>query len=185
MPKNGYTKETHSPKGVKTINCPFSGLPCAYTKAIQVKVLSKQGTVADAWACLACVGNILQLNTTTYVGMPFTAATPPSSLIVPSCSKCNTSLHDIFQMGKLGCPECYSSFHDNLIPLLEMHHQGRTSHKGKIPQYRLFHNTLEDLREKLAKAVKDEKYEDAIILRNRIKEVGQYPPVQNPTGLDT
>lgn len=90
------------------------------------------------------------------------------------CKNCNLSYDKFAETGKLGCSECYSDFEGKLEPLLRRVH-GSNSHKGKVPRRMggaiRVKKELEELREQLNRAIRNERYEDAANLRDRIKEI--------------
>jgi protein arginine kinase activator len=84
------------------------------------------------------------------------------------CTECGISFRE---QGRLGCPNCYEDFRDELMPLLENIHEEAT-HKGKRPvrspgqtedQYRLI-----QLRTEQREAIEREDYEAAARLRDEI-----------------
>jgi protein arginine kinase activator len=88
------------------------------------------------------------------------------------CPACGFSQADFKKTGRLGCATCYDTFSEGLDSLLKAMHKG-TSHVGKVParlQRALqFNAEMKTLRQDLAKAVADEKYETAAEIRDRIK----------------
>jgi protein arginine kinase activator len=74
----------------------------------------------------------------------------------------------------MGCPECYTAFRDGLDGLLKAMHKG-TRHVGKTPskiaKSRHVQGNINHLREELANAVRDERYEDAARLKNEIDRI--------------
>ena len=48
------------------------------------------------------------------------------------CKVCGFSLSDFEKEGRLGCPGCYASFKEELLPLLKRIH-GSTRYMGKVP----------------------------------------------------
>jgi len=88
------------------------------------------------------------------------------------CPHCGFSQADFKKSGRLGCPECYTTFAEGLESLLKSMHKG-TQHAGKIPenlrQSRDTSKKLEALQRKLDKAIKDENFEQAAALRDEIK----------------
>lgn len=113
------------------------------------------------------------------------------------CKLCGSSFDDIANRGKAGCAECYELFGDRLAPSIERIHN-RARHIGKLPgkaaqasntpadapaaqtvptdrqvKKQAAHQTdsLESLRARLKDAVAKEEYEQAAILRDRIKEM--------------
>ena len=90
------------------------------------------------------------------------------------CSRCGFTQADFKKAGRLGCPECYKTFADGLEGLLKSMHKG-TRHVGKVPeslrQSRDLSDRLKGLQKKLAKAVEDENFEQAALLRDEIKQM--------------
>lgn len=90
------------------------------------------------------------------------------------CPSCSKSLRDIVQSGLLGCPDCYTTFYDRLLPSVQRIH-GKTSHVGKVAAggsvkcHR--EQELAQLRAQLNDAVTKQEYERCAELRDRIKEL--------------
>lgn len=91
------------------------------------------------------------------------------------CPVCGMDFHNIVQSGKVGCAECYKTFEQELLPYLKRVH-GSTRHVGKIPNSAPLavvpeKESVEDLRLKLNRLVSEEKYEEAAVLRDKIKKM--------------
>lgn len=91
------------------------------------------------------------------------------------CSVCGCSFSDIAKSGKVGCSQCYTTFYDKLLPYLKRVH-GSTKHAGKVPTGEPFTvkpkiETIEELRNELSRIVAEEKYEQAAVIRDKIKEM--------------
>jgi len=90
------------------------------------------------------------------------------------CPRCGFTQADFKKAGRLGCPACYRTFADGLEGLLKSMHKG-TKHVGKVPeglrQNRDLTERLKTLQKKLAKAVEDENFEQAALLRDEIKQM--------------
>ena len=91
------------------------------------------------------------------------------------CPVCGASFSDIAETGKAGCAECYSAFYDELLPYLKRVH-GSTKHTGKIPNKAPLavvpaEETLEDLKIQLNKLIVEEKFEQAAVVRDKIKKL--------------
>ena len=100
------------------------------------------------------------------------------------CKNCNSTLEDIANKGRLWCAECYTTFESKLDPIIKKI-QGSNIHTGrigKILENKIEKkadndkstdnsNELEKLKIELKKAIKDERYEDAAKLRDKIKEI--------------
>src|SRR5437660_10226420 len=90
------------------------------------------------------------------------------------CPSCGIKFVEFRNTGRLGCPNDYQEFRDDLIPLLENIH-GETKHCGKtprrMPQSQQALSELMQLRNRLKQAVTKEDYEEAARLRDRIKQL--------------
>ncbi len=98
----------------------------------------------------------------------------PALLSQQECGLCGMSFVDFRNSGRLGCPNDYQEFREELIPLLENIH-GETKHVGKtprrLPQTKQTQSELMQLRNQLKKAITREDYEEAAKIRDRIKEL--------------
>jgi len=99
------------------------------------------------------------------------ADTPAGSA---KCPVCGFAQADFKKTGRLGCPECYQTFAEGLEGLLKSMHKG-TQHIGKFPQAFQASQDLEDklrrLQKRLDKAIADENFEQAAVLRDEIKSL--------------
>ncbi len=91
------------------------------------------------------------------------------------CEVCGATFSDIAHNGKMGCGECYKTFKDEILPYIKRVH-GATRHAGKIPNrapliVKPKEKTVEDLRQELSRMIAEEKYEQAAIIRDKIKEM--------------
>lgn len=99
------------------------------------------------------------------------------------CPGCGDTFNQIVENGKVGCPQCYSTFYDNLLPSIERVH-GKTRHIGKRPNVIIEQvpedtvsvkeepvSELETLRKQLAECVEKQEYEECAKLRDQIREL--------------
>lgn len=106
------------------------------------------------------------------------------------CTSCGELYNDFIEKGLLGCPECYDMFDDKLDSVLK-NLQGHTRHVGRKPLNiskkmenigqnnkqegkavsEKKDNWLEKLQADLSKAIKEERYEDAAVIRDEIKKL--------------
>lgn len=95
------------------------------------------------------------------------------------CPNCGISYEDFRKIGRLGCSECYNSFRKYLVPLLKRIH-GSNKHYGKMPLVLArpvkARSQLEELKEKLERAIQTEEFEEAARLRDEIKELEKKEP---------
>ena len=100
------------------------------------------------------------------------------------CPHCGFSQADFKKSGRLGCPECYQTFAEGLEGLLKTMHKG-TRHVGKAPaalrQSREASDRLKLLQKKLAKAIEEENFEQAAILRDELKQISVRAPEATTT----
>lgn len=102
------------------------------------------------------------------------------------CLNCGLTFLEYKRAGKLGCPQCYNYLKEPLEPVIRNYHGG-DRHSGKVPSNFIEVNAcrriyiedqtsgaekekgLADLRKMLETAIGDERYEDAAVLRDRIR----------------
>jgi protein arginine kinase activator len=88
------------------------------------------------------------------------------------CPHCGFTQADFKKSGRLGCSDCYETFADGLETLLKSMHKG-IKHLGKVPQSlqqsRDLSEKLKSLQKKLDKAVEQEDFELAAVVRDEIK----------------
>jgi len=103
----------------------------------------------------------------------------PSLLEQPSevtCPKCGITFARITQVGKLGCSTCYETFETQLEPLLRCVHGGGQN-AGKVPARRGIaiksRLDLRKLKEKLQLLIHQEAFEEAAVVRDKIRQLEQ------------
>lgn len=91
-----------------------------------------------------------------------------------ACPGCGTTLSQFQASGRFGCPECYATFKEDVLNLVEKIHDS-TQHCGKVPRRSPSDVSLQkDLRQlqlELKKAIRHEEYEKAAELRDRIRKL--------------
>jgi len=89
------------------------------------------------------------------------------------CAKCGFTQADFKKAGRLGCSECYTTFAEGLEGLLKTMHKG-TRHVGKTPQSlqqnREMTERMKGLQKRLAKAIEEEDFEQAALLRDELRQ---------------
>ena len=102
-----------------------------------------------------------------------------SAPVEEKCPKCGNSFSDIVRSGKVGCSECYRMFYDKLLPSIQRIH-GRIKHSGKQIAAHAESKNIEEikpeseidsLKKQLNTAVENQEYEQAAVLRDKIKEL--------------
>lgn len=96
------------------------------------------------------------------------------------CPCCGISFEEIAKSGEVGCADCYQFFRGRLTPTIEKLH-GKAGHLGKVPRRKQEEqkpvekeqepNPLAKLKEELARAIEAQEFEQAAVLRDKIKEM--------------
>lgn len=91
------------------------------------------------------------------------------------CPVCGSSFSRLAETGRVGCAQCYKTFYNELLPYLKRVH-GSTKHAGKVPNsaplaVKPEDGSLEALRSELNRLVSEEKYEEAAVVRDKIKKL--------------
>jgi len=161
--------------------CPFTGTPCSLPKVYHVTdILGKE--IKQMHLCQNCFLN--QYKSKIYdevISFINCLITEKERLLSKKC-KCGWGLEDIAKSGRLGCPECYDTFKEELRPMIHRCQNGATHHVGKRPsnyeqlieakQQKLnVEEQIQTLRLKMAKAVEVENYEVAGVLKKKIEEL--------------
>lgn len=90
------------------------------------------------------------------------------------CGDCGATLQDFRDIGRLGCPECYTTFARPLRELLRRLH-GATHHLGEryvapgSPARRDAEAQMRELREQLERAIETENFERAAEVRDQLR----------------
>lgn len=91
------------------------------------------------------------------------------------CKQCQMSFHEFRKIGRFGCAHCYESFKSRLAPIFRRIHSSSLKHHGKIPkrQGQKLHvqKELDNHREELARLIEDEEFEQAAVIRDKIKAI--------------
>ena len=97
----------------------------------------------------------------------------PSENKITRCSCCGSSFADITNSGKCGCAECYKTFYTQLVPYFKRVH-GDIQHIGKKAfdvEGTTKIETIDELRCQLKKLIEQENYEQAAVVRDKIKSL--------------
>jgi protein arginine kinase activator len=91
-----------------------------------------------------------------------------------ACPHCGWTLDKFKEKAVLGCPHDYEFFEEALLPLIKKAHDGPVSHCGKIPS-RMPQDSkkqieIAQLRRQLDEAIKNEDYEQAAKLRDKLAQ---------------
>ena len=88
------------------------------------------------------------------------------------CPTCNAGLGEIARLGRAGCPDCYTTFYEQLLPAIRRIH-GNAEHAGKTPAIvdpsARMEKQLQKLRDRLERKLSEQAYEECATLRDRIQ----------------
>lgn len=97
---------------------------------------------------------------------------------------CGTTLSQFQASGRFGCPECYTTFRDDVQGLVEKIHDS-SQHVGKVPDRVSSEISLQkDIRQlqmELKRAVRREDYEKAAQIRDQIRQMEEKLKAQGGT----
>lgn len=107
-------------------------------------------------------------------GMGDFASEPEVKDIATKCPACGMTFSDFRKIGRAGCGECYKTFKQNLLPLLKRIH-GSTRHTGKVKSgtadTTIKKPELQELRQKLQRAIEAEEFEEAAKIRDKMRQI--------------
>tara|TARA_Y100001933_G_C18891693_1_gene518567 strand:- start:171 stop:719 length:549 start_codon:yes stop_codon:yes gene_type:complete len=93
-----------------------------------------------------------------------------------ACSACGMTFGKYKELGQLGCHACYEAFNEKLNPLIRRIH-GSDRHSGKMPvKYRgtaKIQRELVRLKGQLDQTIRREAFEEAAMIRDRIRALEQ------------
>lgn len=100
------------------------------------------------------------------------------------CSKCGLNFNEFMNTGKFGCSNCYDDFEDKIDPIIK-NIQGTNRHFGRLGNViegNVINNKnkesindnkkerIEELKQQLKQAIREERYEDAAKIRDELKK---------------
>ena len=95
------------------------------------------------------------------------------------CDECKMTYDEFMNTGRFGCSHCYDVFADKIEPVLKRLH-GNTKYIGRKAscvvtpekeEIKKVNTELDNLKKELKKAIKEENYERAAELRDKIKNL--------------
>jgi protein arginine kinase activator len=93
-----------------------------------------------------------------------------------ACGRCGTTVSDFNRHGMIGCSDCYSVFHTEILKYVRSRFPS-VEYAGRLPTglkaLRYFVVERQELKERLQKALANEDYETAARLRDELTRVDQ------------
>jgi protein arginine kinase activator len=157
-------------------------MKCEICKTGEATVPIKQvvgGNVKDMHVCEKCAAaNGFDAKSPLSMADLLFGSTAPSEKPVPtpekSCAVCGMRRRDYRKLQRLGCPTCYETFSDELVPMLTAMQKG-ARHVGKTPSGETASAEVAALQQALEKAVAAQDFEEAAQLRDRIRALQAAP----------
>lgn len=96
----------------------------------------------------------------------------PLSPVLRACSYCGLTFEAFRNSSTVGCAGCYQSFSEAVYATVRQLH-GSDQHCGKRPALRgeALAEEMKDCRVRLQEAIANENFEEAVVLRDRIREI--------------
>ncbi|MCR5791819.1 MAG: UvrB/UvrC motif-containing protein [Lachnospiraceae bacterium] len=153
---------------------------CKQRKATVFLMEYMQGEKREQCLCEQCAAEVTSIEMKTaggvLSGMPSNSSEKKNQV----CPKCGLTYGEMLSTGKLGCAQCYKTFHQVLesgLPSI----QGATRHVGKVPvgykQNRTTEFTDIPMEERLEislqEAIETEEFERAAQIRDQLRELRQ------------
>jgi protein arginine kinase activator len=92
-----------------------------------------------------------------------------------SCPDCGMTIAQYKKSSLLGCPTCYETFKEELLPIINKVQNNNSQHVGRAPSQMNVdvnrHLQIRRLLKKLESAVSQEQYEQAATLRDQLKDL--------------
>jgi protein arginine kinase activator len=92
-----------------------------------------------------------------------------------SCPDCGMTILQYKKSSLLGCPTCYVTFKEELLPIIHAVQNNNSQHVGRAPSQMSVglnrHLQIRRLLKKLESAVRQEEYEQAASLRDELREL--------------
>jgi protein arginine kinase activator len=156
--------------------CPITGKNCLKYKSFHVTDVSNNQT-NSLNICEDCLSQLDQKN------LKFDEKKEKDKKNEDCCGFCGMTIEEFVKSARLGCSKCYDKFEKHLYLIIEKIHRigdkpKELIHTGSVPecwkQQRADdfdpYQFLLNLKQKLAIAIKNEKYKEANFLKNNIKD---------------
>ena len=171
---------------------------CDHCKKNQASVHSVtivNGVKQEHYLCAECAKGV-QFTAPSLMDVLTGFYSQPELMHKPDCS-CGSGMRAFQQTGLLGCPDCYTAYRSQLLPVIKRAQSGRLRHVGRRPsehtadigskpasaepaeQAAVPQSEAERLRSELQKAIAQEEYERAAELRDRIRAIERKEDADN------
>lgn len=159
------------------MKCQSCGKNIANVKYYE-NINGKKQTLYFCEACANKMGISSFSNITEIFSPIFTDIPKLNSLEKSKCNKCGYTLDEYLNSGMLGCEECYNAFGNTIEELIyKINGKNRHIKIDKSNTKEIINNSckteekISKLKEKIEELVKEEKYEEAAVVRDEIKSL--------------
>lgn len=161
---------------------------CHQAQAETATQMTVGGEVRELYVCKDCATRRPEASTpATEVrievlfdsAFPLPAPHDASKRTEDPCPTCGMTRREYRKRSRLGCATCYAHFSQELAPLLRDMHSGER-HVGKVPRQALDSVARERLAAELTEAINHQQYEQAAILRDRLRALASATAAGSP-----
>lgn len=141
---------------------------CHQNDAEQPIIKTENGVAKEYYVCKSCasqfkVGHIGKYSTADVL-FDFSSAPQKEELEEPpkielACPSCGSTFARIHRDHRVGCPDCYVFFEDQLDRMVAVYNSS---------EFDFVRTDVDNLKQKLEAAIADERYEDAAVVRDLI-----------------
>jgi protein arginine kinase activator len=161
---------------MESLKCSICGKPAAVH--IEQIVHSIKQTINLCEACARSYGvltnHVMPFSVAKNIGAALFGDLNPAMTVHDCCEHCGYTMELFKKTGQLGCPQCYESLQEKLLPLIK-NIQKNWNHIGKQPRCFTVSGkkalTRESLEEKLRLAIEGERFEEAARLRDKLRSL--------------
>lgn len=159
------------------MKCDRCGKPSVYRSTLIVNGVSQTTNLCRDCAIKEGVFNTQPNNLFDDMFSAFADFVPFARVADVSCPVCKLKLREFKNSGRLGCPNCYEAFREEIASVIkriapfEKHKQDKLNIKSSSKKKETVEDKISALRQEMAQAVKEERYEDAAKLKKQIKSL--------------
>jgi protein arginine kinase activator len=143
---------------------------------VAIKQAATNGEERELYVCRGCAqrsaGKMVASLVEMLLGAAIDLQLPENDTLV--CPSCGLTRSEFRKRGRAGCARCYRTFARELAPMLRDLHSG-DHHVGKVPARERVSRTRAELKTALRNAVRTQRFEDAAVLRDRLRKLPPPP----------
>ncbi|WP_239256332.1 UvrB/UvrC motif-containing protein [Listeria ilorinensis] len=152
---------------------------------MEIQQVSQDGTMESLYICENCAAEISSLedevakamDTFNGIALDFLTLLQQGGKLQTEqgvvCEHCGLSFDDFLAHNRVGCEHCYQAFQKQLLPMIGRVQNNHVRHIGKMPaRFEEAVNRQQEiqaLRDQIQQAIESEAFEEAAVLRDKIK----------------